>query len=80
MAINVKVNKIPEETKLGYPLLMESKFSDLIVLMVCTGTAFETGIGIVIQGDEVWEIGTQSAQWAMDNFKPFTGTIELSNK
>ena len=80
MAINVKVNKIPEETKLGYPLLMESKLSDLIVLMVCTGTAFETGIGTVIRGDKVWEIGKQAGDWAMDNFKPFTGTIELSNK
>lgn len=70
MAINMKVNE--DEKKLDYPLLMEGR--SLIVLMI------SYGIGIVIQDNITYGIGYKQADWIMDNFKPFHGTIELSNK
>jgi len=76
MAINVKVNEDKQEEGLDYPLLMISNHDGLIVEM----TSYGNGIVVREGKKSVYERNAKSCTWAMDIFKPFHGTIELSNK
>ena len=76
MAIHIKVIEDKQEEKLDYPLLMISP-NNLIVRMESHGSGT-----VVYEGNDkkYWPLGYKSLDWAMDEFKPFHGTIELSNK
>ena len=70
--------KVEEKTKVDeeiiYPILMESKITNSIVLM------FSYGNGIKIYDNE-WKgiLGILDNTWIMDNFTPFKGKITLEN-
>lgn len=71
---SVKINK-----ELNYPLLMEytnPDYDTFIVLM------FKYRIGTVVYttNPKVHTIGVYLQQWNMNEFKPFTGVLELSNE
>lgn len=72
---SVKDNKdVP--TKIKYPCLMESITSSKVVLFR------NEYVGVVVFSDEVAQLGRQKpgfGNWNMENFRPFTGTITLSN-
>lgn len=73
--MKVKVEeKAKVDEELIYPLLMESKVTNSIVLM------FSYGNGIKIYGDEKkYGVGALDNTWVMDNFTPFKGKITLEN-
>lgn len=77
-----KIIKKPEEDY-KFPLLMISP-SGVIVLM--TGREGNTlGEGIQLTPEDVGIcdpesfVGYTADDWILDNFEPFTGTVELSN-
>ena len=67
--LSSKSEPIPFKRKELFPKLMFSE--DLIVFF------YQFGIGIVVNGDDHYTIGSYSDDWAMDNFKDFYGKIEL---
>ena len=73
MAINVKIDRYLRVEGLDYPLLMEGN-SGVIVFMT------SHGCGSVIKSTSSYKFSHNSMDWAMGEFKPFNGTISLSNK
>ena len=72
MKVTVKENKVEQETK--FPCLMISKESERIVLFE------EDGRGtLLVDISGIYTLGSSSG-WVMQGFKPFNGTIELSNE
>lgn len=69
--IKVETEEKPKEG-LGFPLLMEG-CGYLIVLFS------NNSDGTVLQGNIAYGSGHLFVDWDKDNFKPFTGTITLSN-
>lgn len=74
MSVKVKVNESEEELTKKYPCLMKSD-KGLVVLF------YEAGVGtVIVPGKSMYEIGNHLKKWADDQFKPFHGTVELSNE
>ena len=69
------VKQLPNDN-LKLPCLMEHK-SGLIVLM--TDRKVCNGIGMVVRDSKMAKIGEYGEDWTLDNFKVFTGKLELSN-
>jgi hypothetical protein len=61
-----------KETPVKYPMLMKAD-SGTIVLMK------EVACGVVVANPVLIPIGQYVTTWPMENFKPFTGSITLSN-
>jgi len=74
MAIDVKVSEEKKEESLDYPLLMKSESTGVIVLMR------KAGSGVVVKPNKCDSLGDCSNGWNMEQFKPFHGTVWLSNK
>ena len=77
--MKIEVTKKAEENEvLKFPLLMQSKNSDMIIIMT---NRFDdvSGGGVVISDGISWKVGMSSDTWIIDAFKPFTGQITLSN-
>lgn len=69
MKVNIKDNSTSTEIK--YPRLM---VSDKGTIVLFTGN----DVGTILKSDD-YETGHYANDWAEQLFKPFTGTIELSN-
>jgi len=69
----VKTNTVPEK---GFPKLMKSTVSSVIVLM----STPEKGTVISGVSNKGWGIGHYADNWIMRDFEDFNGTVELSNK
>ena len=68
------INEKETPGKDQYPCLMiASKSTDIIVLMS------EYGKGVIVGNANALPIGAFKADWNMEKFTPFTGTITLSN-
>lgn len=68
MKVNIKDNSTSTENK--YPCLMIDKNGTEIALFISDGDGF------ILNGENT---GYHANDWHMDIFKPFIGTIELSN-
>ena len=67
------VNEVKTELKeRSYPWLGEGD-NGLIVLFT------QKKKGVVIVGSPLYVVGYQVSSWIMDTFKPFTGSVTLSN-
>jgi hypothetical protein len=71
--MKIEVNNKEQNTEIEFPCLMISDDSECIVLM------HKEEIGIALK-HENQEIGYFSNNWDMSEFKPFKGTITLSNE
>lgn len=71
------VIKNQEDSEDIYPYLGETKWADSKNIVVLFS---EEGKGLVIYSkDSVWRVGEYCSSWDMEVFRPFNGTIELSN-
>jgi len=61
--------------KLDYPCLMKSTTTGSVVLFAAEGT----GTCIHVGAEDDTFLGEYSDEWDMVRFKPFDGTITLSN-
>ena len=70
--ITVKVDENEKDTEIEYPCLMISKINQTIILFTDyrDGTVVREGIGE--------SVGYHSSSWVMGGFKPFKGSITLS--
>jgi hypothetical protein len=66
----VKENPVPA---LAFPCLLVSQGSDIIVLFT------EDSTGTVVSGNGAYRVGEFCKTWNMNTFKPFSGTVTLSN-
>lgn len=65
---------VKEQPTVKYPYIGRHEiFAKLIVLFASKGK------GTVLQTDKNHSVGEYSDTWIESNFKPFEGTIELSN-
>lgn len=71
---SVKKDRVPTEPEIEYPCLMEAENdSDLVVL-------FESEKkGTVMHPSHYHHLNEIRDDWVMESFRPFNGTIELSN-
>ena len=67
------IEHAPKKPAITYPCLMISTYNGAVVLF----TADSKGTCVHAEGANV--LGEYSPDWAMSNFKPFNGTIALSN-
>jgi len=75
--MKTKVNEIKGENEIKFPCLMRGTQSSIIIL--ATEQRLDGGfIGTKICGDGCSEDGVYSRDWS-DKFRPFKGTITLSN-
>lgn len=61
------------QEEIEYPCLMIGIHMNAIVLFE------KEKHGMVLNQNKIYRIGHYSDVWAMEEFKPFNGTIELSN-
>lgn len=74
--MKIEVKETKKEGEIKYPCLMISSFDHVTVLFI------EENIGMKICEDiprSFRNLGYFSTGWNMENFKPFHGTITLSN-
>jgi len=67
------VIKENDKKEIIYPCLMIGEHTGVVVLFE------KKGVGMVVNNCPQYGIGHYSNEWVMINFKPFNGTIELSN-
>jgi hypothetical protein len=74
MKVEVKENETKKE--LGFPCLMKSEETGLLVLFY----AYRKGVVLSLGEKETsWKVGELNNEFYMANFKPFKGSITLSN-
>lgn len=71
--IKVTTNADKPVKELGYPKLMKHHKNQLVVLMT------DPQRGIVIVPGFAWELGEYHADWHMDSFYDYQGTLTLEN-
>lgn len=74
--MKITINEKKQNTEIKYPCLMQSLSSpDLVVFML------RSGHGLVVRhsGDRYRDLEMEDS-WIMPNFKPFQGSITLSNE
>jgi hypothetical protein len=69
--MKIEVNNKEQNTEIEFPCLMESKSGK--VYLILTLTEGGTYKGTCLNN------GNYSSYWGIDGFKPFNGTITLSN-
>jgi hypothetical protein len=73
--MKVEINNKEQNTEIKFPCLMQSKISDLIIL--ATSFNGKSVTGTVLTKDY---LGTRPTTLDKSIFKPFTGSITLSNE
>ena len=74
--MGIKTNVV--ENKLQFPLLMEGVHTSFVVLVTAINDSEEYS-GTVVKGSPLHTVGYKSDSWDSTGFKPFNGTLELSN-
>jgi len=71
---STKKEVISKEKEIEYPVLMKSKYSDFVILLVTpkVGT-------VVWSNDYSYEVGYWSSSWIKDSFDYYDGKILLEN-
>ena len=65
-----------ESTTNSYPCLKESAIDKGKIVVLFS----EEGNGLVVYSKgSIWRVGEYCSRWSMETFRPFNGTIELSN-
>lgn len=72
--MKITINDKSEKKEIKYPCLMISKNNNMIVFFESSSNGT-----VLAQGTSNLSIGEGSKSFAMDLFKPFTGTITLQN-
>jgi len=72
--MKVEVNEIAKKEDVKYPCLKWRESSGLIVLFTAINRGF------AIKPNIYWAIGEYYDGWKEEDFKPFHGTITLSNE
>ena len=70
--MKVEINNKEQNTEIKFPCLMISEKGNLVFMT-------EIGHGFALKHTKK-DIGYFSDLWDMDNFKPFNGSITLSNE
>ena len=74
--MKVEVNESKTEKKIEFPCLMIHEKTGNVI--IATGKTSCNYIGVMVNQDELHGIGRYSETW-VDTFKPFKGSITLSN-
>ena len=78
MKVKVKRNKKSNEIKFPCLMVLFEGESRELILLATSKSDDGTYEGTIIKGNSVTSIGVQSEDWA-SAFKPFNGSITLSN-
>ncbi len=77
MKSEIQKNKANTQEEEGFPLLMKSLYSDLVILFLSKTK------GVVIHSDEDYPLGDYAEDWAefddVSEWQRFEGKVELSN-
>jgi hypothetical protein len=76
MGVNSESNQHVKESALTFPCLMITGDPDIVVLFR------EKKRGVIVHAEKGagYKVGYVSTSWDMPSFKPFTGSITLSNE
>ena len=70
--MKIEIKEAEQKEEIEYPIVMESTDSDLTIFFTVPNKGF-----VLIEGDNC-KLGDYSEGWAMDEFKPFKGTITIT--